>query len=93
MSNCPYCKTQIDMASNPNPGLIPQPGDVAICFHCLSVCIYDQNMEMRVMSEAEIAEMQKHPDFMEALQQEINEIRTGRFKPEDALPSLVKGRD
>ena len=81
------------MASNPNPGLIPQPGDVTICFHCLGVGIYDQNIEMRAMSEAEIAEMQKHPDFMEALQKEIDNIRTGRFKPEDALPSLVKGRD
>jgi ribosome recycling factor len=45
---------------------------------------------MRAMSDAE---MQKYPDFMEALQKEIDNIRTGRFKPEDALPSLVKGRN
>ena len=78
--HCPYCKMSVDRLSNPNNGLMPKVGDVVLCTYCLSVSIYDR--PLRMMSETEIVEMEKHPEFMKALQEEIDFIRAGILKPE-----------
>lgn len=44
---CPHCKAVIaNYTSMKDPGDIPSPGNLMICINCLSLCKYDEQIQL-----------------------------------------------
>jgi hypothetical protein len=57
-AQCPYCKHTVDRASAVNETgemAQPKPGDISVCIRCANWNVYDSDMQLRDMSEEEIA--------------------------------------
>jgi hypothetical protein len=55
---CPYCNKTLDADTGATPGAAgPQPGDVGICWGCLSPLIFDDDLHRRRPTPAETIEI------------------------------------
>jgi hypothetical protein len=87
--NCPACGRPATAATSAAPGEhTPEPGSVSLCFGCGSVSLFDENLRLRPLTEAEAAELEQSPAAPEIarMQHKIHE----RNKQQDNLPELGK---
>lgn len=68
-SACGHCGKLMDGASNWNGDEAPSEGDCMVCFYCLGVCVYKNDLTLRAATDKEIAEWDHD------LRMTINEIR------------------
>jgi hypothetical protein len=53
--HCPNCKHILDSATPSGPeSVVPGPGEITICFYCLSWLTFQENMKVRLMERQEI---------------------------------------
>ena len=51
---CPTCKRRIDAAGTEDEQSVgPTPGDLTICFHCLAVMVFNDDLTLRLIEKEE----------------------------------------
>lgn len=76
---CPECGTMLTAASimeDLNSEIMPNPGDISICFECTSYLTYDKNLKLQRMSVDDIVALDSEELY--ALTKERNMI--SKFK-------------
>ena len=58
-SRCPFCGYRSETASAPGDKS-PEPGHIAVCISCASVLVFNDDLRLRAMTQAEFADL--HPD-------------------------------
>jgi hypothetical protein len=58
-NRCPFCGYLSEAASTPGDKS-PEPGSIAVCMSCASVLVFDNDLLLRAMTQAEFADL--HPD-------------------------------
>jgi len=53
-SFCPLCGHKLDAASGMDTDDRPSPGDAGVCIQCATPLIYQDDLTMRAMTQAEI---------------------------------------
>jgi len=69
-SRCPSCRSRNTGASTASPGQPPErpkPGDAAVCAYCSVPLVYDERLELRWPTMAEIAELRANYDAVLAI--------------------------
>jgi hypothetical protein len=68
-TTCPNCHESITGA-----GVVveeevrpPEPGDIAICFYCRHIAIYDDALQIRDPTDAEVVEIAGDPEIIFAM--------------------------
>jgi hypothetical protein len=64
-SLCPGCGAFLDAATSTLAPARPEPKDFTICINCARVLIWDENMQLRLASEADIDKL--HDEQRQAL--------------------------
>jgi hypothetical protein len=64
VDHCPVCGHAADVAST-RSGAAPSPGDISACLACASALVFDDDLRLRRMTQAEFADL--HPDNQEEL--------------------------
>jgi len=55
---CPTCGKKLDGLTNPvDDDLDQQPGDVSICFHCGTILVFNENLELVPCSDENLEEL------------------------------------
>ena len=64
---CPFCGTYHNAATDTDfGGSMPCPGDIAVCFDCTAVAVYDDDLRLRRPTDAESAEIKRDPEISRA---------------------------
>lgn len=66
---CPACKAPVDCHDGHDPAAVPKPGDVAICWHCWAVSVFDGGpvgLTLRPPTEDEQASITSDPRMRSA---------------------------
>lgn len=62
ISYCTRCGKELNAATQASnfheEEEAPEPGDIAICFGCYHIMVYDDNLQLRDFSEREVQEME-----------------------------------
>jgi hypothetical protein len=59
-SECPACGHPLNAATGiDDPSARPSPGDVSICWECAAVLAFTEDLSVRLMSNAEVAELSR----------------------------------
>jgi hypothetical protein len=67
-TTCPYCGRTNDLHREvKQEGVGPSPGDVSVCFGCVGVSVYDENLALRIPTDEEFAEVIEVARPMQAL--------------------------
>lgn len=56
-NECPYCLYETDAASSITGDNKPVPGSVSICIDCGEAGIFDETLNLRIMTEDDIEEI------------------------------------
>jgi hypothetical protein len=66
MSTCPNCKTELDAHKEVANGLdiLPEPGDISVCVYCGHICAFDEDLELRDLTDKEIVDIAGDPDLL-----------------------------
>lgn len=57
-SPCPSCNKTLDgLSATDDLPAIPSPGDLTICFYCMTVCMFNHDLSLRLVPAEEIEEM------------------------------------
>jgi hypothetical protein len=89
LSRCPYCEAPLDEAS----GVYergPEPGDYSVCLICASLLRFDDAMQLRVPSRADLDELP--PDFLAELrtyQQIVRDIDRRDLPSQHSKPDIA----
>jgi hypothetical protein len=51
---CPHCGSLFDASTCFFEYKAPEPGDMAICFHCHEIAVYTRRMNLRLPTEREL---------------------------------------
>lgn len=51
--HCPKCNAILDSATDANGTLVPDPGDLSICFYCHVMLVFGEDMALRELTEYE----------------------------------------
>lgn len=46
-SQCPYCETKLDAATDLETVVMPKPGDISICIKCAQLLIFTDDLTLR----------------------------------------------
>ena len=67
---CPLCGHWLDAATAgpSNPDATPKPGDITVCIQCVSVLVFDEDLRVRVPTDAEQAEAMALHDVVTVVQ-------------------------
>jgi hypothetical protein len=71
-SPCPYCGKVHDgaMAADGQEDLMPVPGNLSICYDCLEVMAYDENLKLVRLPDGQIEKWkQEEPEVYANLQE------------------------
>lgn len=68
--HCPYCKAMVDTASPVNPGEVPDPGDVSVCFYCGEFMKYGDDMRLEKLTQREFNQI-PHSDRLKMIKIKI----------------------
>jgi hypothetical protein len=74
---CPYCGRRNELhaeATGPD-GRAPKPGDVTICWGCVGVCIFDENMALRLPTDEEFEDVHKVAAPLQALMHHMKDVQ------------------
>lgn len=71
-NHCPACGTRLDLATGIGipESAAPKKGDITICWYCSNVAAFTEGLELRPLTEAEAAEIEKDPIVI-ALREEV----------------------
>lgn len=72
-TRCPYCDGVLDAASSAN-GATPSPGDLSVCIHCASALTFDAELRLRVLTQAEMRELD--PEIAKVLRRYMRAVRS-----------------
>lgn len=72
-SKCPICREMLDRAMA--PGRAPHPGDYTVCFGCLNLLVFGEEMVLREPTKGELFDIAGDPGFI-ALQAAMREAKT-----------------
>jgi len=64
---CPYCRHLLRDAQRVDegdPAEAPAPGAVAICPYCTKTAMFDENVKLRKVTDAELAELQRSRSYL-----------------------------
>jgi hypothetical protein len=65
---CPYCAKVLDVhAELIQQGDGPKPGDVTICWGCVGICMFDEDLGLRLPTDEEFNEIYKAVAPVQAL--------------------------
>ena len=66
---CPFCGTLLNAATaGPmNPDAVPDPGDWTICIKCAGVLTFTDDLRVRELTDAELAEAQADPNIISGI--------------------------
>lgn len=56
-SPCPGCGEMQDGAFGPDSDRSPEPGDFSICLKCQGIFVFDDDQQLRELTEADILEL------------------------------------
>ena len=65
-SPCPSCGVWMDGATGITSDDRPDPGDLTICFYCVKVAVYDDDLTLRRPNAAEAAAAAANPKVIMA---------------------------
>lgn len=57
VSPCPNCGAALNAAISLDEGPSPEPGDIGICVKCRDLHIFDDNLDRRAVTEADLDDM------------------------------------
>lgn len=78
--HCPYCGAALSGATHAGEAS-PTPNSVSICAYCAKVSIFGDDLMLRVLTEAEAAQIETAPEFrrlVEFHQRIVKEIQRKR---------------
>lgn len=61
---CPYCGAKNSAAANPQGEETPKASDLAICFYCTQVGIYEDDLTVRKMTPEEEKSILRLPEVI-----------------------------
>lgn len=64
---CPHCGHKNDCASSLE-GKVPRPGDVSVCFRCVGVGLFTEDLTVRVLTFQEEEELAQDLDLAQLVQ-------------------------
>ena len=62
---CPNCGFELGEGVASEAGYGPKPGAFALCIPCGYILIYDQDLQLRELTDTEIQEVASHPEVLE----------------------------
>jgi hypothetical protein len=65
---CPACHAKIAAATHATEKISPKPGDLSICLYCKTVLVFDEAVQPRRATAAEIQMFREHPDVAPVLE-------------------------
>lgn len=65
-TKCPHCGRVNELHSGPEPGSIPKPGDVSLCWECGEVAFYTKDGGLRSPTLAEWKDLLADPEIQSA---------------------------
>jgi hypothetical protein len=65
-TQCPRCGHEINMADNMNEEVDPSSGEFSICFYCVEVNVFSNDLTLRLPTKLEEIEIMMHDDLQEA---------------------------
>lgn len=74
---CPYCgrRNELHAEAVALNGKAPKPGDVTICWGCVGVCIFDEDMVLRLPMDEEFEELHKEVAPLQALMHRMKGVQ------------------
>lgn len=61
---CPYCGAKMECTSTTDLRQVqPEPGNLAVCFMCMGVCVFETNGALRRMTGEELAALMLKPEW------------------------------
>ena len=58
--HCPACNKELDATTSiQDESLLPKPGNLSICFYCGDMSEFDDNLDLRSLSQEQKAEIKK----------------------------------
>jgi len=79
---CPHCGKTIKMAVpylNSGKGA-PIPGDLSVCLNCAGMCLYNDDLSLRKLTEQETADVQMLWTRLERLRASIHKLHADLAK-------------
>ena len=72
LCECPWCEAPLDSAAGPEDQ--PEPGDVSVCVECASPVVFDENLRLRQLRQAELNALD--PDVRQTIEAMMFACRT-----------------
>lgn len=72
-TTCPGCAKKLDASSGAD-GVAPKPGDCSICWYCGAMLLYQEDLTLRPMTNAEKVEHLADPDFRKVYRDLVKDI-------------------
>lgn len=61
---CPYCNATMEVTSTRDLEIAkPEPGNLAVCFGCMEICKFTDDLDLRKLSTDELVALQKSPTW------------------------------
>ncbi len=54
---CPVCHTMLDSMASFDGEFMPSPDDLAVCVHCLTICVWEEGETLRLANVEECADV------------------------------------
>lgn len=67
-AHCPNCKALINAAVTVDGASVPQDGDLTVCLYCGHICAYDENQQLRDLTDQEAYDAAGDPDILYAME-------------------------
>lgn len=80
---CPFCHANVieEISSLEGDVRPPTPGDIAICFHCLRLVQFNQDLQLNPMSSENIADLEKDaPEMFEEIRSVLSMMQHERAR-------------
>lgn len=81
-TTCPGCGRKNELHHGPNPGDVPEAGDVSLCWLCGTIGIYTDK-DLRLANEEELLELLQDEELAAAIHA-VRRAREGGMGPLDA---------
>lgn len=78
-SQCPKCLSTVDTATT-DKAAEPKPGSIAICWKCLAINVYDENLQIQAMTPEQIKTLEQDPILWKQIQAVISQLSQMRKK-------------
>lgn len=66
-NTCPHCGEMADGVTAMNPGALPVPGSVGMCWYCGGLFLFADDLTLRAMDDAEMAAALSSPAVVDIM--------------------------